>query len=173
MSMVYYVGDVISHNLRTDKYRICKLGGRVVRVTCHELPLVKVKRSKVKVTVSRNVSGARTLQFGCGWSLSHQIQTYHHEGNVKNCRSNKPEVEMWRTFSIGPTRCKWSTENVPKSLKKIGTRDWVGLCRPRYLGPRVHTKRYLNRCYRFCRVHGHDQQSNRMTWLRHCDCVNN
>ena len=118
MSMVYYVGDVISHNLRTDKYRICKLGGRVVRVTCHELPLVKVKRSKVKVTVSRNVSGATTLQFGSGWSLSHQIQTYHHEGNVQNCRSNKPEVEMWRTFSIGPTRCKWSTENVPKSLKK-------------------------------------------------------
>jgi len=57
----YPMGDVRTHNSRTDSRRIFKLGEGVDHVTRHVWPLTKVKRSKVKVTRSRNVSAAITL----------------------------------------------------------------------------------------------------------------
>jgi len=57
----YSMGDVRTYNSRTDSPRIFKLGGEVDHVTRHVRPLTKVKRSKVKVTRSRNVSAAITL----------------------------------------------------------------------------------------------------------------
>ena len=57
----YPIGDVRTHNSRTDSRRIFKLGGGVDHVTRHVWPLTKVKRSKVKVTRSRNVSAAIKL----------------------------------------------------------------------------------------------------------------
>jgi len=54
----YRRGDVRTHNLRTDSRRIFKLGRGVDHVTRHVQPLTKVKRSKVRVTRSRNVSAA-------------------------------------------------------------------------------------------------------------------
>jgi len=52
----YPMGDVRTHNSRTDSRRIFKLGGGIDHVTRHVWPLTKVKRSKV--TRSRNVSAA-------------------------------------------------------------------------------------------------------------------
>ena len=49
------------HNSRTHSRKIFKLSGGVDHVTCHTRPLTKVKRSKMKVTTSRNVSAAITL----------------------------------------------------------------------------------------------------------------
>jgi len=46
----YPMGDVRTHNSRTDRPRIFKLSGRVDHMTCHIWPLSKVKSSKVKVT---------------------------------------------------------------------------------------------------------------------------
>jgi len=51
-------GDVTTHNSRTDKHRIFKLGDRFHYVIRHVCPLTKVKRSQVSVTRSRNVSAA-------------------------------------------------------------------------------------------------------------------
>jgi len=67
--------DVRTHNSRMDSSMIFKLGGGGYHVTCHVLvwPLTKVKRSKVKVTKSRNVSAPRTLLLCNGWS--YQLQT--------------------------------------------------------------------------------------------------
>jgi len=45
----YPMGDVRTHNSRTDSLRIFKLCGGVDHVTRHVQPLTKVKRSKVKV----------------------------------------------------------------------------------------------------------------------------
>ena len=52
------MGDVRTHNSRTDSLRIFKLGGGVDHMNRHVLPLTKVKRSKVSVTRPRNVSAA-------------------------------------------------------------------------------------------------------------------
>jgi len=57
----YPMEDVRTYNSRTDSRRIFKLGGGIEHVTRHVWPLTKVKRSKVKVTRSRNVSAAITL----------------------------------------------------------------------------------------------------------------
>jgi len=46
----------MTHKSRTDRYGVFKLGSNVGYVTRHELQLFKVKRSKVKVTRSRDVS---------------------------------------------------------------------------------------------------------------------
>jgi len=50
------MGNVITHNSRTDGRRVFILGDKVGHVTRHALQLFKVKRSKVKVTWSRDVS---------------------------------------------------------------------------------------------------------------------
>jgi len=55
------MGAVRTHNSRTDSRRIFKLGWGVDHVTCHVWPLIKVKRSKIKVTRSRNVSAEIAL----------------------------------------------------------------------------------------------------------------
>ena len=48
--------DVITRNSWTNSRRVFKLGGRFGHVTRHVWQLLKVKRSKVKVTRSRDVS---------------------------------------------------------------------------------------------------------------------
>ena len=50
------MGNVITHNLITDRRRVFVLGGKVGHVTRHVRQLFKVKRSKVKVNRSRDVS---------------------------------------------------------------------------------------------------------------------
>ena len=50
------VTNVITHKSRTDSRRLFKLSGKVGHVTCHVRQLIKVKRSKVKVTKLRDVS---------------------------------------------------------------------------------------------------------------------
>ena len=50
------MGNVITRNSRTDRRRVFILGGRVDHVTRHVQQLFKAKRSKVKVTRSRDVS---------------------------------------------------------------------------------------------------------------------
>jgi len=46
----------MTHKSRTDRRRVIKLGSKVGNVTRHVQQLFKVKRSKVKVTKSRDVS---------------------------------------------------------------------------------------------------------------------
>ena len=46
----------MTHKSRTDRHGVFKLGSRVGHVTRHELQLFNVKRSKVKVTRSHDVS---------------------------------------------------------------------------------------------------------------------
>ena len=46
----------MTHKSRTDRRRVFKLGSKVGNVTRHAQQLLKVKRSKVKVTKSRDVS---------------------------------------------------------------------------------------------------------------------
>ena len=53
--------NVMTVNSRTNRRRVFKLGGRVGHVTGHMGQQLKVKRSSVKVTRSRNVSPDRTL----------------------------------------------------------------------------------------------------------------
>ena len=50
------MGNVITRNSRTDRRRVFILGGKVGHVTRHERQLFKVKRTKCKVTKSRDVS---------------------------------------------------------------------------------------------------------------------
>jgi len=50
------MGNVITHNSRTDRHRVFKLGGKVGHVSRHVCQLFKVKRSKIKVTRLRDVS---------------------------------------------------------------------------------------------------------------------
>jgi len=47
----------MSQKSRNDRRRIFKLGSKVSHLTRHAQQLLKVKRSKVKVTKSRDVSG--------------------------------------------------------------------------------------------------------------------
>ena len=46
----------MTHKSRTDRLRVFKLGSKVGNVTRHAQQLFTVKRSKVKVTKSRDVS---------------------------------------------------------------------------------------------------------------------
>jgi len=46
----------MTHKSRTDRHGVFKLGSKFGHVTRHELQLFKVKRSKVKVTRTRDVS---------------------------------------------------------------------------------------------------------------------
>jgi len=62
----YPMGYVKTHYSRTVSRRIFKLGGGIDHVTRHAWPLIKVKRSKVKVTRSHNVSAAITLSRSVG-----------------------------------------------------------------------------------------------------------
>ena len=52
----YAFSMVTNGNSRTDKHRVLKLGVNVGHMTRHAGQLLKVKRSKVKVTRSRDVS---------------------------------------------------------------------------------------------------------------------
>ena len=50
------MGNVMTHNSRIDRHAVFKLGSKVGHMTRHTEQLFKVKRSKVKVTKSRDVS---------------------------------------------------------------------------------------------------------------------
>ena len=86
--------------------RVFKLGGRVDHVTRHVGQLFKVKRSKVKVTRSRDLSAdknAVTRQ----WmviSTSNLVEVINVGvdacGILSRSVGQKPEVEIWRTFRI-------------------------------------------------------------------------
>jgi len=49
----------MTHKSRTDRRAVFKLGGRVGHVTRHVSQLFKIKRSKLKVTKSREVSAEK------------------------------------------------------------------------------------------------------------------
>ena len=51
----------MTHKSRTDRHGVFKFGSKVGHVTRHELQLLKVKRSKVKVTRSRDVSADKNV----------------------------------------------------------------------------------------------------------------
>ena len=86
---------------------VFKLGTKVGHVTHYAQQLFKVKRSKVKVTKSRDVSAEKKR---------YNLAVYSHTnfnlcGNYRRgdrrvwytfyiSTSNKPEVEIWRTFKI-------------------------------------------------------------------------
>jgi len=53
------VTNVITHNSTTDKHRVFKVGGKVGHITRHVHQLFKVKRSKIKVSRSRDVSAEK------------------------------------------------------------------------------------------------------------------
>ena len=53
----------MTHKSRTDRHGVFKLGSKVGYVTRHELQQFKVKRSKVMVTRSRDVSADYMLNF--------------------------------------------------------------------------------------------------------------
>jgi len=69
----YRMGDVRTHNSRTDSRRTFKLGQGIDHVTRHVWLLIKIKRPKVKFTRLHNVSAAITLYLGNGWS--YQVHT--------------------------------------------------------------------------------------------------
>jgi len=46
----------MTHKSGTDRHRVFKVGSKIEHVTRHAHQLLKVKRSKVKVTKSRDVS---------------------------------------------------------------------------------------------------------------------
>jgi len=54
----------MTHKSRTDRRRVFKLGSKVGHVTHHAQQLFKDKRSKVKVTMSRDVSADKTAVYG-------------------------------------------------------------------------------------------------------------
>ena len=49
----------MTHKSRTDRLRVFKLGSKVGNVTRHAQQLFKVKRSKVKVTKSCDISAGK------------------------------------------------------------------------------------------------------------------
>ena len=62
----------MTHISRTDRHRVFKLRSKVGHVTRHAQQLFKVKRSKVKVTKSRDVSADKNAitQLETWWELS-------------------------------------------------------------------------------------------------------
>ena len=62
-------GNVITHNSGTDRHRVFELGSKVGHMTRHAEQLFNVKRSKVKVTKSRDVSADKN-------AISYQLQTW-------------------------------------------------------------------------------------------------
>jgi len=65
----------MTHKSRTNRRRVFKLGSKVGHVTRHTQQLFKVKRSKVKVTESRDVSADKNaICSGSVWS--YQLQTW-------------------------------------------------------------------------------------------------
>ena len=94
------MADIITYKLklRTDRRRVFKLGGGIDHVTSHVWTLSKVKRSKVKVTRSRNVSAPTTLSLGDGYSRINFLKL------GGNDRAEPAQVDLfWR--SIRHTTC--------------------------------------------------------------------
>jgi len=89
-------GNVIIHNSRTDRHRVFKLGGKVGHVTRHVWHLFKVK-------VTWRISRQKCYNSAV-YGHSYQLQTWWELSTLGSTRvvsrSNKPEVEIWRTFSI-------------------------------------------------------------------------
>jgi len=97
-------GNVTTHNSRTGRHRVFKLGNKVGHVTFHAQQLFKVKRSKVNVTKSRDVSAVKigsvwSYRLQTLWKLSTWGSTrvvYILNQQVKQTGSKK----IWRTFKL-------------------------------------------------------------------------
>ena len=94
----------MTHKSRTDRRRVFKLCSKVGHMTSHTQQLFKVKRSKVKVTKSRDVSADKSALTRACMVISTSNLVGITDFRVDACgilsRSNKPEVEVWRTFRI-------------------------------------------------------------------------
>jgi len=69
----------MSELITQELIAVFKLGGGVNHMTRHTWPLTKVKRSKVKVTKSRNVSAAITLLLGNGGRINIKLDVNFHQ----------------------------------------------------------------------------------------------
>jgi len=66
----------MTHNSRIERHAVFKLGSKVGHVTRHTEQLFKVKRSKVKVTKSRDVSVDKNAITRQCMVWSYQLQTW-------------------------------------------------------------------------------------------------
>ena len=87
----------MTHKSRTDRRTVFKLGSKVGNVTRHTQQLLKVKKSEVKVTKSREVSADKNaitrqcmviINFKLGGNYRRGSQHVWYNFNVS--RSNKP-----------------------------------------------------------------------------------
>ena len=97
----------MTHKSRTDRHGVFKLGSNVGHVTRHELQLFKVKRSKVKVTKSRDVSADKNVVTWQCMVISTSNLVGIIDVGVSACGIistsvglTNTEVEIWRTFKI-------------------------------------------------------------------------
>ena len=122
----------MTHKSRIDRRRVFKLGSQVDHVTRHAQQLFKFKRSKVKVTKSRDVSAdkntitqplmigsVRSYQLQTGWW---ELSTWGSWYTFQVSRSNKPEVEMWRTFKILNVKINVKRRQIAEIFTLIGNR---------------------------------------------------
>jgi len=118
----------MTHKSRTDRRTVFKLGSKAGHVTRHTQQLFKVKRSKVKVTVTWRVSRQKRynsavyghINFKLGGNDRRGSQRVWYNFNVS--RSNKPEVEIWRTFKILNAKINVNVAKSPKFCTLIGNR---------------------------------------------------
>ena len=119
----YPMGDIRTHNLRTDS-RIFKLSGGVDHVTRHVWPLTKVKRSKVKATRSRNEATDGRINFKLGGNCHREVRITWHTFYVS--RSTRAEVEIWRTFSLSNAKIIRKRPRIAEiacPIRKSGSRN--------------------------------------------------
>ena len=99
----------MTHKSRTDRHGVFKLGSNVGHVTRHEQQLFRVKRSKVKglrYKVTRRVSRQKRYNSAVYGHIIFKLCGNYRRGDRRVwytfliSRSNKPEVEIWRTFKI-------------------------------------------------------------------------
>ena len=109
------VRNVITRNSATDRRRVFILGGKVGHVIRPEWQLFKVKRAKVKVTRSRDVSADKNaITRLCMHISTSNVVGIIYVGSTRVCilsRSvgrKKAEVEIWRIFSMLITRMRGS-----------------------------------------------------------------
>ena len=105
---------VIAHNSGRNRHRIFKLGGMVDHVTRHVCSRSKGQRSRSRNICCNSAVGSHII-FKLGGN-------YHHGDQVS--RSNKPEVEIWWTFSIQNAQIKGKHPQIVEILhciRKLGS----------------------------------------------------
>jgi len=135
----------MTHKSTTDRHRVFKLSSKVGHVTRHAQQLFKVKQSKVKVTKSRDVSAYKN-------AITRQcmvISTSNLLGIIdvgvdacgilsRSVKSNKPEVEIWRTFKILNAKINVKRHQIAKILhsnRKSGSANRTAVSK---FTPEVH-----------------------------------